>query len=69
MKQKVAIIGHHAFLHPQNDGQTVKTQQLTKALKGWLGVKSIKELDTQGILDDGLYSYGDYIKFVIIARI
>ncbi|MCQ2192105.1 MAG: glycosyltransferase [Paludibacteraceae bacterium] len=45
---KVSVIGYHAKQKPLHDGQTVKTQQLTKALQDCYGQDQINEVDMQG---------------------
>lgn len=45
---KVSIIGYHAKQKPLHDGQTVKTQQLTKVLQDRYSHDQINEVDMQG---------------------
>lgn len=46
--KKIGIVGFFAKQKPLRDGQTVKTQQLSKALKERLGEDEIVEVDMQG---------------------
>lgn len=59
---KVSVIGYHAKQKPLHDGQTVKTQQLTKALQGCYGREFINEVDMQGCTKHPLTFLWSYFK-------
>ena len=59
---KVSIIGYHAKQKALHDGQTVKTQQLTKALKNIYCSKQINEVDMQGCVKQPISFLWSYFK-------
>ena len=59
---RVSVIGYHAKRKPLHDGQTVKTQQLTKALQDCYGSERVNEVDMQGCVKHPFTFLWSYFK-------